>query len=1158
MINAKLDFGSRDLPPTSLGYTIGRAHGSRDGSIQDLPSPREPPFVHPDRFRPNSFFKGREEELRDLHRMLMDKKRRSEGTSAVLIQGIPGAGKTHLARQYVFNHKDDYPAGIYWIRSTTLQDMEDGFWRIAKDEAIREMVDKENKHDLSNPQNMVKIVRSWFNDYDGWLLVFDGIRFDDPDVQDFIPDRKNTSLIFTSTERAVEGDHLLDNPRVMKLNLLPVQDAQELLLEEMGKKQPYTTDDLSRALDLVQMMDRLPLMIHAAAQQMNTTREPLAKYVRGFKRKPKVGGMLPAYTTIRDQLQHRGDTSALNLIYILSFFSQLVPVEMLALGLEALDKRTPVKTDTTGHKRSLTRTLVTLIKFALIERNEMDDIPSSSSRDSRQSVDVTEDPLDVLRIHSVVQAFFVQLLDEEKQLAFWLERAIRVFCHSFDEADSIMKRDPATGLPDDYRRYAIHGKKLMEHLDRLHKPMETFNGNVVDLAAAKSDLKARLARLPEEIDGLQRIISSNIVDGKQVVEHSSVFERSNSMSSLSTDNSNGARLSLYGRLPGEDYVQHESPTTYDGSHHFHMPDHRIPQIEEPQSEDQFPDDRTVTPYPPDIISDYPDSKEPEWTLVSNHRSVKKIKERRYHDRGGSWREGSVNDPRVSVNRETARGLISPPGSTGEARSRSRSRLSAGSEAEAKLSYLYTRAPALPRGGGNIYKGRSSSVSSAGTVASIQPRSDRPSYAEPLSDTAIQDEAPLSPTISNPLSRAGTLDRMATYDSMSIDSLRTVDVDVPSSTTYTWHRTIQTQPCSTTHPPDESRTNNRTADGHGQEGRSIPSMSYLSSVLSRFRRPASEPKTSITRSGKSKEHFKPESPVSKQPENQPATYQGGTRTANSGLNERQPPSYPGLQDVTNSSGSLQHDSAARQHTSNQLLHGYYPEDHYDEALSRPDLSIGRPAVNISSPATTVLSSPVFSRSPDGYTSQPMTRNTSSNHPVDVSSRPSGISPRSNSGSRASLNRSPVPSLVETEPSPRIIPLDMSTTSYDAWTRRENGNSRRCAPLVGGNKVPVSHWLADARIPSFEAPPESPGLTNTRTIPRIATGGENMVRSGSGGIRLDGRIISFGDIPVDIAAASRREARYRERLQQTAMLARDDSDGAGSSTDAPPVGLGIMPR
>ncbi|WYZ34326.1 hypothetical protein EsH8_I_000602 [Colletotrichum jinshuiense] len=304
--------------PTDVAST--KYHHSPSGSLREIPKPRKPLFVHPDRFRPNSFFKGREEELRDLHRMLMDPKGRSDGTSAVLIQGIPGAGKTHMARQYVFSHKDDYPGGIYWIRSTTLQDMEDGFWRIAKTEAIRGMAGQEKKRNLMNPQKMVEIVRNWFNDSDDWLLVLDGIRFGDDSLLNFIPDRPGTSLIYTSTEMCVAGDYLLDNPRVMRLGLLPTQDAQELLLEEMGKKQPYTTDDLRRAQELVQLMDRLPLMIHAAALQMNATREPLAKYLKSFRDKPKVGN-LPAYKTIRDQLQDRGDTAALNLIYILSFFT---------------------------------------------------------------------------------------------------------------------------------------------------------------------------------------------------------------------------------------------------------------------------------------------------------------------------------------------------------------------------------------------------------------------------------------------------------------------------------------------------------------------------------------------------------------------------------------------------------------------------------------------------------------------------------------------------------------------------------------------------------------------------------------------------------------------------------------------------------------------
>ncbi|GKT48456.1 uncharacterized protein ColSpa_08637 [Colletotrichum spaethianum] len=753
---------------------------SPSGSAREFSTPR-PLFVHPDRFRPNSFFKGREEELRSLHRLLTDSKRRSEGTSAVLVQGIPGAGKTHLARQYVFNHKDDYPGGIYWIRSTTLQDMEDGFWRIAKTEAIRSMAAQEEKKNLLNPQKMVEIVRSWFNESENWLLVFDGIRFGDNAVLDFIPDRPNTSLIYTSTERAEPGAYRLDNPSVMKLGLLPVQDAQELLLEEMGKKQPYTTDDLRRAQDLVQLMGRLSLMIHAAALQMNATREPLAKYLKSFRDTPKVG-ILPAFKTIRDQLQKRGDTAALNLIYILSFFSQSMPVEMLALGLKALDKRTPVKTETTRHKRSLTRTFVTLIDFALVERNETDDISSSSSQSSRQSVDLIPEPLDTLRVHSIVQAFFIELLAEEGQLEFWLERAVRVFCRSFDEADARMNKDPVTGLPDDYRQYIRHGKKLMEHLDR-HKPSHTSHkaweqsnlqrDNSGNLVAARLDLEARLAKLPREIDELQKAISTDIVDGKKTVTHTSVFERTNSVSSQSTDASNGANFS--NRTYPED-TEYESPLTFVDPNHFHLPYVPFPEDREPRMEDERSEDRTITPYPPDVVEGmYPTSSESEWIVVSRHRSVKKREQRRYRDHGGAWRETATttNDPRVSISRESARGLITPPQSSRGGRSPSRSRVTAMSEAETELMHIKKGSPPPPRGGGYIQdKGRSSSTGTAAKPLSILGKA---SYANVISGTTVEDEASLDPEFLTPPSRAGSIDRVAAYDdALSVNSLRTID------------------------------------------------------------------------------------------------------------------------------------------------------------------------------------------------------------------------------------------------------------------------------------------------------------------------------------------------------------------------------------------------
>jgi hypothetical protein len=301
--------------------------GEPDSQIKN-----DPLFLHPEPFRPNSYFVGRDDEMKELHRKLMDRGRRAEGTSAVLIHSLPGGGKTHLARQYVFQHRDDYPGGIYWVRAKSITEMEQFYWRIAKNEALRDLPGQvDSQDDEFDIKVVVDLVRRWFNSFKDWLIVFDGIRFDIPGIQSFIPDLRETAIIYTSTDRSVSGDYEFNNPQIMELSLPSSQDAQELLLLEMEKKQPWTQDDRQRALELAQLMGRLPLMIHVAAQHLKATREPLSKYLRGYKNRPKVGP-LPAYRAVWDQLKSRGANAALNMMSILVFYDQHIPVGMLSLG----------------------------------------------------------------------------------------------------------------------------------------------------------------------------------------------------------------------------------------------------------------------------------------------------------------------------------------------------------------------------------------------------------------------------------------------------------------------------------------------------------------------------------------------------------------------------------------------------------------------------------------------------------------------------------------------------------------------------------------------------------------------------------------------------------------------------------------------------------
>lgn len=288
----------------------------------------EPYFIKPASFRPNSLFVGRETELGELHKLLFDKKRRNDGTSAVLVQSMPGGGKTHLARQYVYDHKDDFPGGIFWIRAKAMPELAAGYWDIARKAALRGSTEDLSKDDS---EQFIRLVKKWLNQRQDWLLVLDGVHFDDPEaLQKYIPDSPNTSLIYTSTEKAVSNDYQFMNPQVIRLPLLSAREAQTLLLLELDNKDP-TKDDLLHSMELVQAMGFLPVVIHAVAQRLKATNEPLAKFARHYAAEPKLRG-LGAYIAVVEQLKMLGAIEALNLLRILCFFSQHIPVEMIVLG----------------------------------------------------------------------------------------------------------------------------------------------------------------------------------------------------------------------------------------------------------------------------------------------------------------------------------------------------------------------------------------------------------------------------------------------------------------------------------------------------------------------------------------------------------------------------------------------------------------------------------------------------------------------------------------------------------------------------------------------------------------------------------------------------------------------------------------------------------
>jgi len=238
--------------------------------------------------------------------------------------------------QYVYEHKNDFPGGIFWLRAKSQTELAAGFWDIARKAALKHLVGTDAES-LSDPQQFIKMVRKWLNHRQDWLMVLDGIHFADTEaIRRFIPDNKNTSLIYTATEKSVVGDHYFMNPQIIRLPLLSAREAQRLLLMELDKREPFSQDDLRYSLELVQSMEFLPVVIHTMAQRLKTTNEPLSRFAKHYSAEPRLRG-LGTFIAVVEQLKDLQAEEALNLIYLLCFFSQHIPVEMISLGLRVLD-----------------------------------------------------------------------------------------------------------------------------------------------------------------------------------------------------------------------------------------------------------------------------------------------------------------------------------------------------------------------------------------------------------------------------------------------------------------------------------------------------------------------------------------------------------------------------------------------------------------------------------------------------------------------------------------------------------------------------------------------------------------------------------------------------------------------------------------------------
>lgn len=677
-----------------------------------LPSQKDPSlFIVPPGFHPNATFFGMKKEMEELHRRLFKAKARAERTMAVLIAGVPGSGKTHLARQYVFTQRECYSGGIFWVDAKSPEAAFKCFWEIAQ--AATLMGPKEAQDPkYQESGTYVDAVRNWLQSRHEWLLVFDGIMFDhDEDINKFrslLPWNTRCSIIYTSIDSTLRKKQRLFEPYCLSMPRLKIEDACSLLYKDLGIRRP-TAEQVSKAKELVEHYECLPLAIHAIGHRLNATGRPIERY--RVKHQVIDKKLAEPFLCIMNDLYRLHQREALNLVNLLSFLDHHVPVGLLNLGRSelTLENAEILSSAQSGEDPDLDTTLGTLIHYGLIERTSDADLSFQQTPSAQNSSDeVQAEPkvtphltdsftetshdgffsiyrgnsaVDVVKIHSVVQGFCrdeLKIKDEDyknvnkQSLGFydsWLIVATRFLCRSYETAKERMDHYHDCGLVRDYREYETHASCLVEHF-----PKKPAISNHV-LREARENLRQLMKSIGKEIDRMSPSSSQESARNQK-----SVFDRSSSSSSSfpSSDGGGLSRQSTWNWTESDSRA--ESPEEMMGAPRFKLelfPPHIFQQ---PGSDDGYETDgeakgppqispalsqmsqATERPKqsPPSSSPPVPQDDSQDWQLVERHSKIRSTepKQSSKRPRGPRRFQGSTDTPLVEVSPIQGRGSSS--------------------------------------------------------------------------------------------------------------------------------------------------------------------------------------------------------------------------------------------------------------------------------------------------------------------------------------------------------------------------------------------------------------------------------------------------------------------------------------------------------------------
>ena len=224
-------------------------------------------------YRRNPTFTGREEFLGRLHDRLRTNKA-ADWHHVVAISGLGGIGKTQVAIEYSYRHRQDYSA-VLWLKA---RDYEEFHLELVELARFLKLVE-ETEH---NRSKAVEAVIQWLQMHRGWLLIVDDVDEIMP-ISQVIPAEMGSVLLTTQTQMSgvYAQNVILDAMTPDESTLFLLRRAKLIAPDSLFND---TTDaDQEGARAVAHLLDGLPLALDQAGAYIEEAACSFSDYLDRYR-----------------------------------------------------------------------------------------------------------------------------------------------------------------------------------------------------------------------------------------------------------------------------------------------------------------------------------------------------------------------------------------------------------------------------------------------------------------------------------------------------------------------------------------------------------------------------------------------------------------------------------------------------------------------------------------------------------------------------------------------------------------------------------------------------------------------------------------------------------------------------------------------------------